>query len=473
MEECISPDTDGTQCHKLAVIGSKFCEMHIKIFRSDYMKYKRLEQSVFKVFERNSSDDYDIYELLRNYHRLSTAYDLRLSYRERAIHPKHWDGGHDFRLTLIHRTIEMLYQKILDFFTKDGTSKLEVTLNDEDDVTRKRVFEVADIKKKMKVYKRQKYDVDMLVKNVKREINDGAVSNIKENVGVLTLLMHEILQPKIGELLRVLKWRYAEMKKEVDINLGKFAMFLYGVIYPNVSCQLKSELVYYTRVGIPSLVASPVIQLAVDEYIHKNMVLLESMFHREGSTFESIYKFFQQLPESMIKYLFMIYYEILVTNGLFEFRLYRSGIKSCSMVITSNLPPKIIRAVHIPYLKGSYCGYESVIINFLSPEEEPNNEPFKNYKTSITEKALISYHTINSSMDGRPLGFMMSEGRKKCIVGVQTRSPIGVIVKEDFDGDLYLQYGIKHLLDVEDQEVHSLVGKDVLFGMVNELSKAI
>jgi hypothetical protein len=438
---CISlVKSDGSRCLALTVGNSKFCAEHSALYHSDYLKYKRLEKSVSGIFEDNLSSALPINVLLKAYHRLTLACDLRIKYRQIAIHPSQYDKGHDMRLSFLMEVLEKVYRKIADFFREDGCKKLEVEMDDEIDdeghVTHEKsviTFEANDMKSKIKSYKKEtKIDFEQLTRNLKSK-NECEISNF--------------VSTKILKLSNIITELYRETRQLPF--LANFTLFLYGIVYFRLFRTMKLETWAYHVVGRAHLVASPIMNFDTITFNQKIESIMSTIISHETYNIRDksegdVCEWLLSLPEDVVKYLYDVYSSAERNKTKILCRIYRSGPYSCSLTFLSDISPKILRTVHIPYLNGKYDDNSSFIVMLIIPKREPNIPEFRNFYTSFTKKALIQYNM--NLREHSPLTFKDSKPHNKYVVSqVTDRFPKGVVIKEDFNQDIYLQLATTYL----------------------------
>src|SRR5437016_2127516 len=104
---CISRDEKVlvNPCSNPCVGDSNFCKYHSAMFKSDYIKYKKMEHGLDNI--NLTDNNINITYLLKIYNKLSKAYQLRIDFRNKAIYPTFWDKGHTLRIDNIYNMMEI------------------------------------------------------------------------------------------------------------------------------------------------------------------------------------------------------------------------------------------------------------------------------------------------------------------------------------------------------------------------------
>lgn len=90
------------RCSTLIDSKARFCDFCASLCVPSYLKYKKVEEKI-RCWPQEESHAL----LLRYYARLQKAYNLRISFREKYIHPSAWDQGHN---TYIENILERMKQ---------------------------------------------------------------------------------------------------------------------------------------------------------------------------------------------------------------------------------------------------------------------------------------------------------------------------------------------------------------------------
>lgn len=140
-EQCVSPIVDlrknaRFRCPKTTIGKSQFCKEHADLYRSDYLRYKKLELRLIKM---QISVKSNIRDILRAYSFTLEAYTRRAKFRSKAFIKEAWDSGHDLRISMLWNRLDYYRDLLSDKFQIE--SKFEVVTDSpnikEEDVTSK------------------------------------------------------------------------------------------------------------------------------------------------------------------------------------------------------------------------------------------------------------------------------------------------------------------------------------------------
>lgn len=124
---CVSPVEEGKRCKERNIGESFFCKVHADLYHNDYLRYKKLEESIKFVTKKKPLNKMSVKELLMCYSRLYKAYDLRNEYREKAFIKEAWDEGHDFYIKILWSWIYRYYNELVQRFKQEKEKEEELS----------------------------------------------------------------------------------------------------------------------------------------------------------------------------------------------------------------------------------------------------------------------------------------------------------------------------------------------------------
>lgn len=161
---CVSFGGSGLACALDRVDNSVFCKKHYDAFHGQYNRYKKLEKTIAGYIMNNNLSN-DIYELIRIYSLIHTVYEKRVTFRQNAIHPDHWDVGHEIRIRILWCSMNKYCNAITTTFKhysmesiSDEIMNPDMTVTD-DIVVKEQVREVKEKQKESE--KKESWDVEV------------------------------------------------------------------------------------------------------------------------------------------------------------------------------------------------------------------------------------------------------------------------------------------------------------------------
>ena len=117
-EQCVSPIVDlqkngRFRCPKTTIGKSQFCKEHADLYRSDYLRYKKLELRLVKM---QISVKSNIRDILKAYSFTLKAYTRRAKFRFKAFIKEAWDSGHDLRISMLWDRLDYYRDLLSDKF---------------------------------------------------------------------------------------------------------------------------------------------------------------------------------------------------------------------------------------------------------------------------------------------------------------------------------------------------------------------
>jgi len=129
---CVSPNFNDNKmrCTYNRIGESMFCELHSRLFKTDYLKYKNLETYSIQYLNKYPlSYSTNIRNLLKIYHLIDKSYKLRIQFREKAFMPETWDVGHDLQINYLYNQLIHCENIIEEKFKANADN----SSNDDDD----------------------------------------------------------------------------------------------------------------------------------------------------------------------------------------------------------------------------------------------------------------------------------------------------------------------------------------------------